>query len=64
MVYGLVVKKLDIPKVWPVASGTHINEEEADALQAAGFVVMHGVLDNEQVEAQIPLNKPLVDNVN
>jgi hypothetical protein len=63
VVYSLVGKKLDIPKVWPVAPGTYINEEEVDALQAAGFVVMHGVLDDERVEAQISLNRPPMDNV-
>jgi hypothetical protein len=40
VVYGLAGSKPNIPKVWPIAPSTQLNQEEADALRAAGFVVM------------------------
>jgi hypothetical protein len=64
VVYDLFANKPDIPKVWPIAPGTHINQERADALWAARFVVVHGVSDNKRVEAQIPSDRPPVYNVN
>jgi hypothetical protein len=64
VVYGLAGSKPDIPKVWPVAPGTQLNQEEADALRAAGFVVMQGVPNDERVEAHVSSDRPPLDNIN
>jgi hypothetical protein len=47
VVYSLAENKPEKSKVWPVAPGIHINQEEADALRAVGFVVVQSVLDDE-----------------
>ena len=51
VVYSLARNNPDIPKVWPVALGTHVNQEEAHTLRAVGFVVVYGLSDDEWVEA-------------